>query len=113
MRKLSISLIINGVSLYLISNLFDGITIQMSALVAMTLIFCVLNTIVKPILELFALPFTIMTLGLFSLVVNGVVLNLAFAFVKGASCDSLITCIGASIVLSILNTGLQAIFGED
>ena len=113
MRKISISLIINGVSLYLISNLFDGITIQMAALVAMTLIFCVLNTIVKPILKLFALPFTIMTLGLFSLVVNGVVLNLAFAFVNGAYCDSLITCIGASIVLSILNTGLHAIFGEE
>ena len=112
MKKLSVSLIINGVSLYLISKLFEGITIQLSALVAMTLIFCILNVIVKPILELFALPFTIMTLGLFSLVVNGIVLNLAFAFVNGAHCDSLITCIGASIVLSILNTGLQAIFGE-
>ncbi len=113
MRKLSISLIINGISLYLISNLFDGIMIQTSALVAMTLIFCVLNVIVKPILKLFALPFTIMTLGLFSLVINGIVLNLAFAFVNGAYCDSLITCIGASIVLSILNTGLHAIFGEE
>ena len=63
-------------------------------------------------IQLFTLPFTIMTLGLFTLVVNGIVLNLAFAFVSGAHCNSLITCIGASIVLSILNTGLHAIFDD-
>ena len=113
MKKLSISLIINGLSLYLISYLFDGIVIEISALIALTLIFCVLNTIVNPILKLFALPLTIMTLGLFTLVINGIVLNLAFSLVNGAYCDSLITCIGASIVLSVLNTGLEAIFNDE
>ena len=109
MRKLCVGLLINGLSLFLLSYLFKGIYIEVSALVMMTVVFCILNTIIKPIIQLFALPFTIMTLGLFTLVVNGIVLNLAFAFVSGAHCDSLITCIGASIVLSVLNTGLHAI----
>ena len=113
MRKLSVALLINGLSLYLISQLFSGIVIELHALVMMTIMVCILNSIVKPILQLFALPLTIMTLGLFILVVNGIVLNLAFAFVNGAYCDSLFTCIGASIVLSVLNTGLHAIFGEE
>ena len=112
MRKLSIGLLINGLSLFFLSYLFEGIYIETNALVMMTIIFCILNTIVKPILHLFALPFTIMTLGLFTLVINGIVLNLAFSFVNGAYCDSLITCIGASVVLSILNTGLHAILDE-
>lgn len=112
MRKLSIGLLINGLSLYFISQLFEGIHIEVSALVMMTIVFCILNAVIKPILQLFTLPLTIMTLGLFTLVVNGIVLNLAFAFVSGAHCNSLITCIGASIVLSILNTGLHAIFDD-
>ena len=112
MRKLSIGLLINGLSLFLLSYLFEGIHIEIYALVKMTIIFCILNVIVKPLLQLFTLPLTIMTLGLFTLVVNGIVLNLAFLFVSGAHCNSLITCIGASIVLSILNTGLHAIFDD-
>ena len=113
MKKLSVGLLINGISLYLLAQLFDGIVIEMHALVMLTIIFSIFNTIIKPILQLFALPLTIMTLGLFTLVVNGIVLNLSFVFVNGAYCDSLFTCIGASIVLSVLNTGMHAIFGEE
>ena len=113
MRKLSVGLLINGISLYALSQLFSGIVIELHALVMLTIIFSIFNAIIKPVLQLFALPLTIMTLGLFTLVVNGIVLNLSFAFVSGAYCDSLFTCIGASIVLSVLNTGLHAFFGEE
>ena len=93
MKKISASLIANAVALYLISILFDGVTLELKSLVIMTIVFTVLNIIVKPILTVLTLPLTILTLGLFSFVLNGIMLLIAFKMVPGAACDGLWTCI--------------------
>lgn len=107
------SLIINGLSFYILDLLFDGIMIHTGALLTLMVIFGLLNFFVKPILQIFALPLTFMSFGLFSFVINGFVLYLAFGFVSGAYCSSLFTGILASIVLSILNCGLNVIAGNE
>lgn len=112
MKKLFVSLIVNGFSFYLLDFLFDGIVIEPGALITMMIIFGLLNWFVKPILRILSLPLTFMTFGLFSFVINGLVLYWAFGAVYGAYCSSLFTGILASIVLSILNSGLNSILGN-
>lgn len=112
MKKLCVSLIVNGVSFYLLDLLFDGIIIYPGALITLMIIFGFLNWFVKPILKILSLPLTFMTFGLFSFVINGIVFYWAFGFVSGAYCASIFTGILASIVLSILNSGLNTILGN-
>ncbi|KAB8132154.1 phage holin family protein [Gracilibacillus oryzae] len=100
-----LSLILNALALMLIDYLFDGITIDgfLAAVIA-SIILAVLNAIVKPILVILTLPITIVTLGLFLLVINAVTLMLTQAFMG----DNFIingfgTAVIAAILFSILN----------
>ena len=65
------------------------------------------NMIVKPILVFFSLPITILSLGLFLLVINGLMLWLVAAFVPGISVLHFGWAILAALVISLVN----AIFG--
>ncbi|RDY25737.1 phage holin family protein [Romboutsia weinsteinii] len=105
MKKISLFIVVNAISLYLVSHLVDNMYIgSFKALLILTLIFGILNLTVKPLIHLFSLPITFLTLGLFSLVINAIVLKLAFRFVSGASLTGFFSAIIASILLSIANT---------
>ena len=71
-----VRLLINAAALYLATRLVDGISFdgQIGFLFVVALIFGVVNTIVKPILLLLTLPFVIVTLGFFILVLNALML---------------------------------------
>jgi len=91
---------------------FDG---EVLALLAIALILGVANVIVKPILALVSLPLVILTLGLFLLVVNAIVLALVIA-VSGALDLGLTsdgfgwTFLGA-LVVSLVSWGLESLLG--
>ena len=104
MKKLAITLVANGISLFLIGILIPGISIRLDSLVILTLVFWFLNSIVGPILKILSFPITIMTLGLFIFVINGLVFFWAFKAVPGAECSSFFLGIVASIVLAIINS---------
>jgi len=109
MKKLATTLVANGISLYLIGLLFPGISIRLDSLLILTLVFWFLNSIVGPILKILSLPITIMTLGLFLFVINGLVFFWAFKVVNGAECSSLFVGIIASIVLSVINSVITGV----
>ena len=71
-----IRLLINAAALYLATRLVDGISFdgEIAFLFVVALIFGIVNTIVKPILLLLTLPFVIVTLGFFILVLNALML---------------------------------------
>lgn len=105
MKKISLFILVNAISLYLVSMLMSSVQINsFSSLLILTLIFGALNLTVKPILKFFSLPITFLTLGLFSLIINGVVLKLAFSLVPGVHLYGFLSAIGASILLSIANS---------
>ncbi|MGL4911920.1 MAG: phage holin family protein [Romboutsia sp.] len=105
MKKISLFIVVNAISLYLVSLLMDSMYIgSFTSLLILTIIFGVLNLTIKPLLKLFSLPITFLTLGLFSLVINGVVLKIAFSIVSGVYLSGFISAIIASILLSIANT---------
>ncbi|SER80994.1 putative membrane protein [Gracilibacillus ureilyticus] len=109
-----LSLILNALALMLIDYLFDGITIDgfMMALIA-SIILAVLNAIVKPILIVLTLPITIITLGLFLLVINAITLMLTQALLgDGFIIDGFGTAVIAAILFSILNLFINKIVKE-
>ncbi len=96
---LIIRLLISAVALLLITNLNVGVHVTSFgwALLA-ALVLGVLNAVVRPILVVLTLPLTLLTLGLFLLVINGITFWLAGEIVPGFHVDSL----GAGIIGAVL-----------
>lgn len=77
-------LVVNGLAIWLTSLLLGGVSLtpradaweQVLVVVVVALIFTLVNLVIKPVVSLFALPLTILTLGLFSLVVNALMVLL-------------------------------------
>ena len=106
---LLIRLVINIVAILIISYLFpkvirvDGFW---AALIAAFLL-GIVNAILRPILVLLTLPITILTLGLFLLVINGLMLWLVSAFVKGFQVNGFWGAVLGSILISIVSWALS------
>ncbi|QGH34121.1 hypothetical protein GI584_08845 [Gracilibacillus salitolerans] len=106
-----LSLVFNALALMLIDYLFEGFIIDgfVVALIA-SIILAVLNTIVKPILVLLTLPITILTLGLFLLVINTVTLWLTQALLgNNFIIEGFGTAFIAAILFSIMNLVINKI----
>lgn len=86
-----------GVSINFLSALFAAIAIGL------------LNALIKPILILLTLPINILTLGLFTFVINGIIIILASKIVPGFKVKSFGMAIVFSIVLTIVNIVLGMI----
>ena len=89
MRSFVIKVLVNGASLWVAAQLVRGIhlgsgatttTNQVMTILWVALIFGLVNATVKPVLSFFALPVIILTLGLFSLIVNAAMLQLTSWF---------------------------------
>lgn len=83
----------------------------MGALV-LVLVLSLLNVLVKPILLLLTLPINILTLGLFTFVINALVLQLAMKVVPGVSSDSFRTTLIATVVISLLSMAVGKMIGK-
>lgn len=70
------------------------------------------NSFVKPVISLLSLPLNIVTLGLFSLVVNGICFWLAAVLVPGFGVHGILAFILGPILLSFVNTFLSNYFVE-
>lgn len=79
--SLLLRLLINAFALWCAARFVDGISYTGSTLglLGLSLVFGLMNVIVRPILKLFSLPVLILTLGLFSLVLNAAMLLLTSA----------------------------------
>ncbi len=62
-----------------------------------------INAVIRPLLVILTLPVTVLTLGLFYLVVNGVSFALAAALVPGFSVSSLLAAVVAALVMSLVS----------
>ena len=102
-------LLVNALAVLITSYLIPGVQIQSprwSVIIAAVLV--LLNTIVRPIMIILTLPFTIFTFGLFILVINAVVILLTSKIVPGFIVESFWSALGFSIVLSIIQTVFEA-----
>lgn len=98
--------LISGLSVLLAAYLLPGVHVEhygYALLVALVL--AVVNFIVKPILILFTIPITVMTLGLFLLVINALMILLVDYFITpGFLVDGFWWALAFSLILSVLNS---------
>src|SRR4030043_2344049 len=100
-----VRLIINIVAILIISYLFPGliwVDTFWAALVT-ALLLGIVNAIIRPILVLLTLPLTLVTLGLFLLVINGLMLWLVSALVSGFHVSGFWGAVFGSILISIVS----------
>jgi putative membrane protein len=103
-----------AVALLLAAQYVDGITIENfwpSAVLA-AVIFGVLNAVVKPVVKLFALPVSILTLGIFSLVINVMIFWL-ITFVPGVTISGFMPALWGLVIVSIVAWIVDLIFSKD
>lgn len=62
-----------------------------------------LNMVVRPILGLLTLPITLLTLGLFSLVLNGLMVVMTDSLLEGVRADNFLWAIAAALVIALVN----------
>lgn len=104
-----INLLINGLGVFIASYLLrpnvsvDGFVTALIVAVVLGLV----NTFIKPIISIFALPLTVITLGLFSLVINALMILLVDALISGFTVNGFIWALVFSFVLSLINSVLQ------
>lgn len=113
LKQFLINIILGALSIYIVSLGVNSIYIMsITSLILLSIVLGLLNSTIKPLLKILSLPITIVTLGLFSLVINAIVLKIAFAIVPGVHLEGFLPAIWASILLSICNWILYKIFGS-
>jgi len=115
MSRLIIRLVINAAALWVASQIVPGIGIPSDIvnLLFVALIFGVVNALVKPIIDFFTCPFYVLTLGLFTFVVNALLLMLTGYLTGGQlNVQDFWTAFLGGIVVSIVST-LLSLFLSD
>lgn len=103
---------VNTLSLWVADELFDGIAFaNTEALVLSGLVLAIVNTFLRPILVILTLPITVLTLGLFLLVINGLTLYLVASMVDGFRLTGFGTAVGIALAVSIISFALNALLG--
>ena len=98
-------LLLSALAVVLLANILPGVEVSsywVALLVALVL--SVLNLLVKPLLILLTLPVTILTLGLFLLIVNAIIILLADALVDGFDVRGIWWALLFSLLLSVLQS---------
>ena len=107
-------LILSAVAVGITAYFMDSVTIEpwwVTVIVAVVL--GVINAVVRPIVKLLSLPINILTLGLFSFVINGLMVLLCAWFIDGFKVDGLGAAILFSIIMAVVNWVLNLMFSND
>ncbi len=103
---------ITALSLWIASHIFKGLTFESTgALVISALLLGLANAVVKPLLIVLTLPLTLVTFGLFLLVINALMILLVAALVRGFRVSGFWTALFASLFVSILSLLIGAFVG--
>ena len=102
--------LLNGLAIVAAAFLVPGISVigLVPALIA-GLVLGVVNALVRPILVILTLPFTLITLGLFLLVVNTICLALTAALVPGFSISGFVAAFGGALIVTVVSWILSAL----
>lgn len=106
--------LIAALGLWLATEWVDGINVaSATTLILAALLLGLVNAIVKPIVVLLTIPFTLVTLGLFLLVINAAMLGLVAAFLPGMGISGFWPAFWAAIIVSVVSWIGAAIFRPD
>ncbi len=104
-RSWVIRWLINTIALLVTAAILPGVEVRnvFTALLAAAAM-GVVNAFVRPIFLILTLPLNLLTLGLFTFVLNGLMLLLAALFVPGFTVSGLMSAIGGALILSLVSS---------
>jgi putative membrane protein len=107
-----LKVLVTGLIAYLLPAILSGVKIaDMKTAALFALVLALLNAIVKPILVILTIPVTIISLGLFLLIINALMVMLAANFFKGVEVDGFWWALIFSILLSLGSSILYSLIG--
>lgn len=108
MKQVIAKILVNGVALMFTANLIDGIYVDgWGSVFIAAIILGIVNAIIRPILLVLTLPLNVFTLGLFTFVINGLVLKTVACVVSGFDIVGIWPAIIGSVILSVVSTVLS------
>ena len=105
-----LNLIVNGFAVFVASYLLSGVHIDsFFTAVVVAIGLGVVNIFIKPIVLLLTLPFNIITLGLFTFIINGLMVILVSTFIPGFKVENFLWAMIFSVVLWAVNFVLHSL----
>jgi putative membrane protein len=117
-----LKVVVLAVAFYVVAQTVSGITILGNAdaplgisgtFLWVALIFAVVNAVVRPIVKLVSLPFVLLTLGLFYLVINAAMLGLTAALSDRLQVDGIGTAIVGGFILALASWAFDLLLNRD
>jgi putative membrane protein len=112
--KLILRLLLSAVAVLILAYVLPGVEVAgFSSAIIVAIVVALLRLIVRPVLVILTLPVTIVTLGLFLLVINAIIILLADYFVNGFTVQSIWWALLFSLLLSFLQSVLHSFLKKD
>ena len=110
MLSFILKFILSAVLVYGLSLVLPGVTLNgVGSAAILIVVLAILNAIVKPILQILGLPITILTLGLFLLVINVIIVKLADYLMSSFDVNGFLNALLFSLALSVVNAVVDMI----
>jgi len=109
--KFLLNLLISAISVFIAAYIIPGVAVEgFKAALIFAVVLGAVNVFIKPVLILLTLPITVLTLGLFTFVINISIVVFVARIVPGFEIDSLLSAVLFSFVLSLVNSFLGLFF---
>ncbi|MDP2686480.1 MAG: phage holin family protein [Aequorivita sp.] len=111
--KLILRLLLTALAVVVLAKILPGVAVEgYGSAIIVAIVIALLRFIVQPILVLLTLPITIITLGLFLLIINAVIIMMADYFVGGFNVASIWWALLFSLLLSLFQSILFSLLNE-
>ncbi len=111
--NLIIRLLVTAIVAYLLTWILPGVHFTgFTGAVIFAVVLGLLNLFVKPVLKLLGLPLTIITLGLFTLVINAIIILIADYFIDSMEVNGFLWALIFSILLSVVTSLANSVFSD-
>ena len=112
--KLLFRILITSILVLVIAHFMSGVHVaKFATALIVAVVLGLLSIFIKPILVILTLPVTLLTLGLFLLVINAIMILLCTKIVGGFEVDTFWTALLFSIILSVLQSIVLSVTGGD
>ena len=109
-----LKVLVTAVAAYFAAWILPGVEItDVTTAIIVALVLALLNTFVKPILVILTIPVTVITLGLFLLVINILIIKWTDSLVDGFSVDGWLTALFFSLIVSVISSLLNGLVDKD
>lgn len=105
-----VKLLLSSLAVLVASRIIPGISVEdLTTALIVAAVLAFLNAVVKPIMIILTIPITVITLGLFLIVINGLLVLLADYLVDGFDVDGFLPALLFSLLISLINAVFESL----